>query len=175
MSWSTKFMPNPISGLPGNAWKLLGQSNAMKRQECSRSQPNVNKPGGGPQLWWETINTFTAGWLKVKIEIDILVSFNNNLKKILHMKESKFYCFNNDPIIQQQPSCYWASQMNLCQSGWLPNSFLRSITSSVACCLLIQVVSYTQLWTVNTTGSMGKIRIQRYCHKAWHQQISFCI
>ena len=73
-------------------------------------------------------------------------------------KDSKVYHLYKGPINQQHPSCYWASQMNLCQSGWLPNSFLRSITSSVACRLLIQVSSYTQLWTVNTTGSTGKIK-----------------
>ena len=73
-------------------------------------------------------------------------------------KYSKVYHLYKGPIIRQQPSCYWASRMNLCQSGWLPNSFLRSITSSVACPLLIQVASYTQLWIVNTIGSAGKIK-----------------
>ena len=97
-------------------------------------------------------------------------------------KDSEVYHLYKGPINQQHPSCYSASQMNLCQSGWLPSSFLRSITSSVACHLLIQVASYTQLWTVSTAGSAGKIKASgklphtRTVYFVWrkHENISPC-
>ena len=83
-------------------------------------------------------------------------------------------------ITQHRPSCYLASRMNLCQSGWLPNSFLRSITSSVACRLLIQI----HRWPVNfprkgqlyrkcfhLMTSPWREKLQGYWHKTWQLQL----